>query len=390
MASVAKRPNGKWRARYRDADGKEHARHFSRQTDAKQWLNEVTAALVTGDYIDPRAGRVTLETYAADWQASHVGGEAAARIVDNALRLHILPALGSRPLAALRRSHVQGVVKVLSEQLAPGSVRNVYDVLYQVLDAAVEDRKIARNPCGKQGRNKSIRLPELPDEEIVPPTIEDVQRISAAMPERYRAAVLLLAGSGLRIGELLGLRVSDVDFLRRAVRVDRQRNQAGALVPPKTRKSRRTVPVGQVVVDALAAHLAAYPSGEWLFTTEDGGPLAYRRWKAEWNAVHAGFQAAEKLAARRECREPRELDKIVTHDLRHFCASALIAGGASVKQVQALLGHSSAVITLRVYSHLWPGDEDRTRSVMDAVLSGMRTGCGPVELPAKESAGQAP
>lgn len=79
---------------------------------------------------------------------------------------------------------------------------------------------------------------------------------------------------------------------------------------------------------------------------------------------------------------------MVTHDLRHFFASALIAGGASVKQVQLVLGHASAVITLRIYAHLWPG-EDRTRTVMDAVLGGMRTGCGQVDLATKEIAGQA-
>jgi integrase len=76
------------------------------------------------------------------------------------------------------------------------------------------------------------------------------------------------------------------------------------------------------------------------------------------------------------------------HALRHFTASALIAGGASVKQVQMVLGHSSAAITLRVYSHLWPGDEDRTRSVMDAALSVLRTGCGLGEEVSDKPAGQ--
>jgi site-specific recombinase XerD len=79
---------------------------------------------------------------------------------------------------------------------------------------------------------------------------------------------------------------------------------------------------------------------------------------------------------------------IGTHDLRHFMASALIAGGASVKQVQTVLGHSSAVITLRTYAHLWPGDEDRTRAVMDATLDVLGTGCGPADLEAHVSAGQ--
>ncbi|MEV2194373.1 tyrosine-type recombinase/integrase [Streptomyces phaeochromogenes] len=80
---------------------------------------------------------------------------------------------------------------------------------------------------------------------------------------------------------------------------------------------------------------------------------------------------------------------MVTHDLRHFFASALIAGGASVKQVQLVLGHASAVITLRMYAHLRPGEEDRTRTVMGAVLGGLRTGCGQVDQAIEEIAGQA-
>lgn len=79
---------------------------------------------------------------------------------------------------------------------------------------------------------------------------------------------------------------------------------------------------------------------------------------------------------------------MVTHDLRHFYASALIAGGASVKQVQLVLGHASAVITLRIYAHLWPGEEDRTRTVMDAVLGGLRGQRREGDQSAKETAGQ--
>ncbi|PNE38980.1 hypothetical protein AOB60_34225 [Streptomyces noursei] len=95
-----------------------------------------------------------------------------------------------------------------------------------------------------------------------------------------------------------------------------------------------------------------------------------------------GFGAAPRVG------RVRRLPHMVTHDLRHFYASALIAGGASVKQVQLVLGHASAVITLRIYAHLWPGEEDRTRSVMDAVLGGLRTGCGPGDAASKETAGQ--
>ena len=165
---------------------------------------------------------------------------------------------------------------------------------------------------------------------------------------------MTLAGSGLRIGELLGLDVTDVDFLRRTIKVDRQRDQAGRIQPVKSKSSRRVVPVGHVVIDALAAHLAAFPSEGPLFTDELGEPLLYRRWRSLMEA------AARHVGA-----------DVTAHDLRHFYASALIAGGASVKQVQKRLGHASAVITLKTYAHLWPGDDDRTRDVMDAALSSL-------------------
>lgn len=95
---------------------------------------------------------------------------------------------------------------------------------------------------------------------------------------------------------------------------------------------------------------------------EEGKPLNYRRWKTEWNGVLRQFQRDEGAAAVRENRDPVALTRRTTHDLRHFYACALIAGGASVKQVQLVLGHASAVITLRIYAHLWPGEEDRTRA----------------------------
>lgn len=346
MASIKKRENGKWRARYRDSAGKEHARHFDRKVDAQRWLDQVTAAVVRGDYVDPRAGKVTVTAYAAAWEAVQVSSEGTERIVDNALRLHLLPELGSHPIASVRPTMVQAFVKTLEGKgLSPGTIRGIYHVTTQVFSAAVDDRVIASSPC------RNIRLPKGDDGEVVPPTVEEVAALADSIEARWRALVVTLAGSGLRIGELLGLEVADVDFLRRTIRVERQRTQAGRLAPVKSKSSRRVVPVGQVVIDALAAHLAAYPSQGALFVDELGEPLLYRRWRTlcEAAARSAGLDCT-------------------AHSLRHFYASALIAGGASVKQVQQRLGHASAVITLQTYAHLWPGDDDRTRDVMDAAL----------------------
>lgn len=293
-------------------------------------------------------------------------------------------------MTTVKRSDIQGFVKRLSEELAPGTVRNIADQTARLFASAVEDHVIAETPYRK------ITLPALSDDEVVPPTLAEVAALADKVPDRYRAVVVLLAGSGLRIGETLGLRVSDVNFLRREVRVDRQRLQNGAIAPPKTSRSRRTVPLGTVVLEALAAHLTAYGTGsEWLFTTRSGEPLGYRSWRTVWDGAQrpewmtllaspcpkcgtgpttmclnsSGTRAARPHAARVD--QALACQSHDTHALRHFFASSLISGGASVKTVSTLLGHSSPVITLRVYAHLFPGDEDRARVLVDSALSGL-------------------
>jgi integrase len=190
------------------------------------------------------------------------------------------------------------------------------------------------------------------NDEVDVPTVEEVARVRLSLDERWRPIVTILAGSGLRVGELLGLTPADVSVVFRTVRVERQRLQSGSLSDlPKTKSSRRTVPVGDVAVEALREQVEHSTPGA-LFTDELGEPLTYRRWKVL-------LRDASKTAG----------VEMTSHSLRHFAASALISGGASVKQVQTFLGHSSATITLRTYAHLFPGDEDRTRDVLDAALS---------------------
>lgn len=357
MASIAKRPNGQWRARYRDAAGKEHARHFGRKVDAQRWIDTETAKMVRGDWHDPKAGKESLTAYAKRWESAQVSAEGTARIVDNAIRLHIVPALGGQRIASIRKTEVQGFVKGLEAKgLAPGSVRNIYDVLFRMLEAAVEDRVIGASPC------KRIALPKDHDDEVQVPTVEDVQTVTAALGDRWQVLPVVLAGSGLRVGELLGLRRDDVDLKAGTIRVERQRLQSNAIAPLKSKSSKRTVPVGKVVTKALAAHLLQFPaSEEALFVDELGEPLTYRRWKRLLSDATAAVLDEDG-------NEVRAKLELTSHSFRHFAASALISGGASVKQVQTFLGHASAVITLRTYAHLWPGDEDRTRNVLDAAL----------------------
>ena len=363
MASISKREDGQWRARYRDDAGKEHARHFGRKVDAQRWIDETTAAVVTGHYVDPKGAKTTVRDYAEEWQATLVSREHTLRNIDIAIRVHVLPHIGDRPLGSVRPRDMQALVKTLSATLAPSSVRVTYKIAARMFAAAVDDRVIAASPCHR------TKLPHDDRPEVVPPTIEQVTALAASIQPRYRALVVLLAGSGLRIGEALGLNVSDVDFLRRTVKVQRQRFPNGRIGPVKTPKSARTVPLGKVVIDELSAHLAAFPSDGPLFILPTGRPLAYRTWRYIWaNAAKVEAKARADAAAKTHSdvkTVPLDMD---THALRHFYASALIAGGASVKVVQSRLGHASAVVTLNVYGHLWPGEDDLTRAVMDAAF----------------------
>src|SRR4051812_44737271 len=102
MASIKRRPDGKYRARYRDDAGSEHARHFDRKVDAQRWLDEVTASILTGAYVDPRAGRVIFGDYARAWQRAQVHRPNTAAAVDSALRVHAIPAFGNRQIASIR------------------------------------------------------------------------------------------------------------------------------------------------------------------------------------------------------------------------------------------------------------------------------------------------
>lgn len=126
MASIRKRPNRPnrpWQARYRDPAGREHARHFRRKVDAQRWLDEVTADLVRGVHVDPRAGQRTFGSFAKEWLQSQTFDASTREAVESRLRVHVLPTFADMPLAAVRPSVVQGWVRGRSDELAPRTVR---------------------------------------------------------------------------------------------------------------------------------------------------------------------------------------------------------------------------------------------------------------------------
>ena len=346
MASIKRQPSGRWQARYRDDAGREHAQRFARKVDAQRWLDEAAASLVTGQYVDPRAGRMTVREYAAMWQSRQVWRPKTAKRVETDLRVHILPVFGDRPLSSVRRSDMQALVKQLATVLAPSSVKVTFSTPRGLFKAAVEDRLITASPCA------GVKLPTVAPKALLIPSVETVRTIGSTLPGRYAAVVYVAAGLGLRPGEVFGLRVADVDFLRRVVSVRWQLDDHGAMVDLKTTASYRTIPLPDVVGVELARHLAAYPSTGLVFTGNAGQPVKRNTFSKTWRrrATTAG------------------VPDLTLHDLRHVYASALIAAGESVKVVQKRMGHSSAAMTLDVYSHLWPDSDDRSRTIIDAFL----------------------
>jgi integrase len=375
MASIQKRTrNGKttYRVQYRDPSGAMRGRSFTRMADARRFKTETEHATEHGAWTDPRAGKATLRSYAVAHLAAQTFDETTREAVALRLRLHVYPYLGDYQLAALRPSVVQAWARGLQTQLAPSYVRVVFANLSAILQAAVDDGAIARNPC----RAGSVKPPAPDRRKVLPWSAERVAEVAAALPDRYRAVVAVAAGLGLRQGECFGLAVDDVDFLRGVVHVRRQvRIVAGRLTfaSPKTGKT-RDVPLPESVALRLAAHLEAWPAVAVTLPWREpsGRPETARLLftTRERTALHRTyFNRHVWKPALAAAGVPATRDNGM-HAARHYYASALLEDGVNVRAVAEYLGHNDPGFTLRVYAHLMPSSEGRARAAVDRALGG--------------------
>jgi len=347
MASIAKRPDGRWRARYRDDAGKEHARHFDRKVDGQRWLNEQTAKLVMGTHVAPRDARTTVGEWCDTWLDGYRGKrDSTVRQAEVHLQ-RIRAAFGPMQLSAVRPSHVRTwLAQLAAEGLAQSYVYALHARLAQLYADAVHDGLVAKSPCSRR------TSPAAGKQRPYVCTSEQMWALHDAMPEHLRAAILLGAFAGLRLAEVCGLRVADVDFMRGVVSPAVQYPAD----PLKTETSRTPVPVPQSLALELSAHVASTQRrGDWMLGNLWGEQLA------PWTLERAIRAARDKV--------PGLPPTFRFHDLRHYLASMLIASGADVKVVQARLRHASAKTTLDTYAHLWPDADESTRAAIDAVMA---------------------
>ncbi|MEU6492650.1 site-specific integrase [Streptomyces sp. NPDC046984] len=377
----------RYRARYIGPDGTEKSKSFrdGQKRLADQWLKDIEADMSSGQYVDPRAAKTTFQQYTEKWLTTLGADPNTIESMNSQLRLHAFPYIGSRPLGSFKPEHIREWVAQL-EASVPGSYgRIIYANVRSALSAAVDDGYLSRNPVSA----RSVRPPALDPKRVVPWSSGRVFAVRAAMPERYRAMVDLGAGCGMRQGEILGIAMDAVDFDADTLHVVQQLKLSRSkpvFALPKGGKT-RDVPLPGPVADALRAHVKQFPPVEITLPWKaPDGPKVTKRlifmapggnhvWRTSLNeeawkpALVAAGVIPEPETKEDGYAAAREHGM---HALRHFYASALLDGGESIKAVSEYLGHSNAALTLRIYAHLMPGSQERTRTAIATVYDKAR------------------
>lgn len=341
-----------YRVRYRTPDNRStQKRGFETKRDAERWANRVEVAKMVGDYVAPSSGKITVNELGPAWLERRRGylKPSAYAPLESVWRLHVQTRWGRVSLAEIRTSAVGLWVTELSRSLSPTVVRRAHQVLSGVLADAVRDNLIARNPAA------GVKLPRLTSKRKMYLTHSQVAALADAAGE-HGALVLMLAYTGLRWGEAIGLRVKDLDLLRRRAVVVENAVQVGAAVHVGTPKSYklRTVPLPEFLVPYLARQCEGKGRADLLFPGPVGDYLRRPRARSGW------WDKAIRIAG---------LPRLTPHELRHTAASLAVSAGANVKAVQSMLGHASAAMTLDVYADLFDDDLEAVAVALDAARS---------------------
>jgi integrase len=322
-------PRTSYRVYWREPGGHQRSKSFRDSGDAAAFdtqlaLNRDRLRYGSGD------APSTFGAVAARWLAVKAATkrESTVTFYESTLRNHVLPTFAHTPIAAITRADVQDWINAFDAKgLAPNTIRQIYRAVFKAIIAlALDDELIFRTPC------RRIELRAAAKAELHPLTPAQVTAMAAAVRPRYRAMVILAAGTGMRWSEIAGLTRDRIDWVARTVKVDRQvkRNaKTPTFTPPKTKAGIRTLPLPNLVVAELLLHLSQYPTGPagLLFTTPAGGVLNQSNWRRrEWNRARTWAYGV-----------PRD---VTFHRLRHTYASLLIDADVHPKALQ--VGYPSA------------------------------------------------
>lgn len=364
---------------------------------AKAWLAKAQHESSKGEFIDPRSGAVTLADYFEEYWATREGDPGTLEGQEQSIRKHILRPLGHMPLNSIKVPQLRQWLKELGKELGPGTIGLAWGYLSTILQAAIEDERISKNPC----KAKTIGPPPPPPRKARAWAKDRILAVQDCMEPRFRILVDIGVGAGLRQGEAIGLSVDDIDFEAGVLHVRRQLKKVHnklVYALPKGEKT-RVVPLPDHLAERLNVHLAEFPARkvtlpwgnpdapendkqakerapqthELIVTAPLGGPVRRDSWNERyWKSalVHAGVIPAHPES--RPSAKRRQLMKFVPsrehgfHVLRHTFASVMLDAREPIVAVSNWLGHADASITLKIYAHMMPEADGRGRAAMDA------------------------
>lgn len=346
-ASYRKRPSGDWEGRI-TINYKPYSVYGKSRAECKIKIGELKEKLNLGVSRSTPALGEWLETWLKDYVAMDRKPSTVANYTTIA-KIHLIPEMGRVRIDKITQTDVQRLIaRKTRSKLAPKSVRLIHHVLRCCLNAAVSHKMLAANPA------IGVILPRVERGEIAtisPVDVFQLQNADLLESEPMFPCVLLMVYTGLRRGEAMALRWSDIDLERGTLVVQREIVKvAGGTVyqSPKTKNSNRLVPFGDALKSILIQHhqrqeviikkTKGYKNQDLVFARETGAPYypdSFRK------ILHRILKKAG-------------LENVRVHDLRHTCATLLMLSGVNPKVVQEILGHSNVNVTLGIYSHTMP------------------------------------
>jgi integrase len=368
MGSIDRQANGNWRARYRDANGRSRSRNFVKKQDAQTFLDETSADIHRGEWIDPRSRRDTFDHWADRWwKTTSMLRPTTQRGYHGVLERHVRPHFTGRKVVDIDYTDVEEfIADRLAHGLSPKYVRECVSVLSLILQSSVASKVRRDNPA--KGHRIAIPRRRIREGDVL--DMAQAHLLVDNVQDPYKPAVWLLILTGLRPAELCGLRVSNVDMVNGVVHVTEtllpvhkfgdQPYRSAVTGPPKTDAGARSIPIPEWLRDELVELLAVRAekrgtptaADEYLFLTRYGNPI--NRDKFRQNVIRPALVRAGLP------------ESIRTYDLRHTHASLLIHLNANVLEVAQRMGHTDAAVTLRQYGHLFEGTQAALTAKLEA------------------------
>ena len=315
-----------------------------------------------GTFSDPGLGRTHYRDWADRWFGLLIDLRPKTLVgYDSLLRTHVLPEFGDTELRRITRLRVREWVAGLEQSgLSPSRIRQAHQVLHASLKAAIDGGYLTINPAA------GTRLPRTPRRETRFLDATELGRLVDVAGDRWGALIMVLGYGGLRWGEAAALRVGRCDLLHKRLEVAESLTDISGLLEfgPTKNHQVRAVAINASLRDRLAGEIAGRGQQELVFTAPRGGPLR-----------HGNFSRRVWPQLRRDAGLP---DTVRIHDLRHTAASLLVAAGVHAKVVQQQLGHSSIVVTMDRYGHLYP---DTLDDVAERLEAAYQRGRGPILAP---------